>query len=76
MCGIAGWYNRRGRPVDPAAFAAMSAALIHRGPDDHGIWYEGSIGLAHRRLAIRDLSCAGRQPMADRERTCRGDLQR
>lgn len=43
----------------------MSAALIHRGPDGEGSWLEGSVGLAHRRLAIRDLSDAGRQPMSD-----------
>ncbi len=55
MCGIAGWFNRNGRPVDAKALAAMSAALFHRGPDGDGLWTEGAIGLAHRRLAIRDL---------------------
>src|SRR3954471_11584881 len=65
MCGIAGWFNRGGIPVDTKALAAMSAALIHRGPDGDGLWSEGAIGLAHRRLAIRDLSLNGRQPMAD-----------
>jgi asparagine synthase (glutamine-hydrolysing) len=65
MCGIAGWFNRGGRTVDAKALAAMSAALIHRGPDGDGLWSEGAIGLAHRRLAIRDLSPNGRQPMAD-----------
>jgi asparagine synthase (glutamine-hydrolysing) len=65
MCGIAGWFNRRGRLVDVDALMAMSVALIHRGPDSDGLWRDGTIGLAHRRLAIRDLSVNGRQPMAD-----------
>jgi asparagine synthase (glutamine-hydrolysing) len=47
--------------------ADMSDAMLHRGPDDHGLWAAGHIGLAHRRLAIRDLSVAGRQPMSDVE---------
>ncbi|WP_442868992.1 asparagine synthetase B family protein, partial [Bradyrhizobium sp. CCBAU 21359] len=43
----------------------MSAALVHRGPDGESTWLDGPVGLAHRRLAIRDLSDAGRQPMLD-----------
>ncbi len=44
---------------------AMTAALIHRGPDEQGIWVDQGAGLAlgHRRLSIIDLSPAGRQPM-------------
>jgi asparagine synthase (glutamine-hydrolysing) len=42
----------------------MSAAMAHRGPDDHGAFVDGPLGLVHRRLAIIDLSPAGHQPMA------------
>lgn len=43
----------------------MAAALVHRGPDDQGVWLDevAGLALAHRRLAIIDLSPAGRQPM-------------
>jgi asparagine synthase (glutamine-hydrolysing) len=41
----------------------MADAIAHRGPDSHGIWLEGQAGLAHRRLAIVDLTPSGAQPM-------------
>jgi asparagine synthase (glutamine-hydrolysing) len=65
MCGIAGLFCRDQRAADRATITAMSNALVHRGPDGEGFWLDGSIGLAHRRLAIRDLTDAGRQPMLD-----------
>lgn len=48
---------------------AMAAALAHRGPDDEAFHRDGSLGLAHRRLAILDLSPAGRQPMSNEDGT-------
>jgi len=43
----------------------MCAAMVHRGPDDAGIWHDAGagVGLGHRRLSIIDLSSAGHQPM-------------
>lgn len=43
----------------------MSARIAHRGPDDHGVWLDTSVGVAlgHRRLSIVDLSSMGHQPM-------------
>ena len=65
MCGIAGKVNLDGRPVDTGRLAAMARALAHRGPDDEGVYADGPVGLAHRRLSIVDLSPAGHQPMSD-----------
>jgi asparagine synthase (glutamine-hydrolysing) len=46
----------------------MADAIARRGPDDHGVWVDTDAGvaLAHRRLAIVDLTPAGHQPMLDR----------
>jgi asparagine synthase (glutamine-hydrolysing) len=66
MCGIVGVAIREGRG-DREALIAMRDTMTHRGPDDAGAWWssDGRMGLAHRRLAIIDLSSAGRQPMGD-----------
>jgi asparagine synthase (glutamine-hydrolysing) len=65
MCGIAGFV---GKPMANAdqVLARMTQALVHRGPDDSGIWIDRDAGVAlgHRRLSIIDLSAAGHQPMA------------
>ena len=44
----------------------MAAKLVHRGPDDAGLWsdLEARVCLGFRRLAIMDLSSAGHQPMS------------
>ena len=65
MCGIAGIFHLDGRDVDPAVLTRMTGVLSHRGPDAGETWHDGAIGFGHRRLAIRDLSAAGRQPMHD-----------
>lgn len=65
MCGIAGQVTADRRPVDGRIIAAMGTRLRHRGPDDHGLYLKGHVGLAHQRLSILDLSPAGRQPMSN-----------
>ena len=60
MCGIAGII---GRDANAEMAQAMSDRLIHRGPDGEGTWLAPGVALAHRRLAILDLSAAGAQPM-------------
>ena len=62
MCGIAGELSFNA-PVDPRVIRDMTNAIMHRGPDDEGLYCEGRIGLGHRRLAIIDLSPSGHQPM-------------
>ena len=47
----------------------MGDSLAPRGPDGHGVWIDGDIGMVHRRLAVIDLSDAGAQPMRDGELT-------
>lgn len=65
MCGLAGVLRTDGQPVAAATLAAMSSSIAHRGPDGEGLWTEGPLGFAHRRLAIIDLSPAGHQPMTN-----------
>lgn len=65
MCGIAGFLTLTVDGMAELHLRSMADAIAYRGPDDDGIWSDdaGGIGLAHRRLAIVDLSPAGRQPM-------------
>jgi asparagine synthase (glutamine-hydrolysing) len=67
MCGIAGVLNSSAstRSSLERDALAMAKSLVHRGPDDHGIWTDPDAGIAltHRRLSIVDLSPAGHQPM-------------
>ncbi len=64
MCGIAGRYNfASGLPVDHSMIQRMCDLIAHRGPDGDGVWTDGPVGLGHRRLAVIDLSAAGKQPM-------------
>lgn len=65
MCGIAGCFGKGGQNDLTNVAARMAKSLSHRGPDDSGVWVDASAGiaLAHRRLAILDLSPAGHQPM-------------
>jgi asparagine synthase (glutamine-hydrolysing) len=69
MCGIAGHFDterRTGAETMRQIAQRMGDALTHRGPDAGAVWVDndGGVALAHRRLAIIDLSPAGAQPMA------------
>ncbi len=69
MCGIAGVVEfNRGPEVDPQVLRRMCAAMVHRGPDDEGIYTDGRVGLAMRRLSIIDVA-AGHQPLSNEDGT-------
>jgi asparagine synthase (glutamine-hydrolysing) len=67
MCGICGIASANG-PADPRRLEAMSATLVHRGPDSDGTLVDGPVALAARRLAIIDLE-TGDQPIANEDGT-------
>lgn len=68
MCGITGLIASTGR-LSEQDLAASLAAQQHRGPDGQGAWTDGTCALGHLRLAIIDLSPAGRQPMSNEDGT-------
>ena len=65
MCGIAGFYTPEPPRDARETLQRMNDTIVHRGPDAHGQWFDPvrGVGLAHRRLAIVDLTEEGRQPM-------------
>ncbi|PKL57157.1 MAG: asparagine synthase (glutamine-hydrolyzing) [Methanomicrobiales archaeon HGW-Methanomicrobiales-6] len=67
MCGIAGQLHLAGGAADPELVRRMSDLIRHRGPDGDGIYVDGMVALAHRRLAIIDLSEEGHQPMQNED---------
>lgn len=72
MCGIAGFFTPavRATPEEILALSQkMGQSLFHRGPDGGDSWVDATcgLGLAHRRLAIIDLSEAGHQPMTSHD---------
>lgn len=68
MCGICGLLSLSGADVDVRVLEEMNRTLVHRGPDSGGVFVEGSVGIAARRLAIIDL-VQGDQPIANEDGT-------
>ncbi|MCE9590363.1 MAG: asparagine synthase (glutamine-hydrolyzing) [Planctomycetes bacterium] len=70
MCGIVGILKARPSnniESEKKTLVAMRDRMVHRGPDDAGIWTDGRCILGHRRLSIIDLSPAGHQPMGNED---------
>ena len=68
MCGIAGILSLDRQPVDPDDLQRMCDAIIHRGPDDEGYYFEPGVGLGMRRLSIIGLD-TGHQPIHNEDGT-------
>ena len=65
MCGIVGIISKTRIEKESIKdiIEKMNNTLIHHGPDAEGYYYGDNFVFAHRRLAIVDLSDAGKQPM-------------
>ena len=65
MCGVTGLFGPIKNYSLKDVAELMTGSLVHRGPDDDGVWLDADsrIALGHRRLAILDLSSQGHQPM-------------
>src|SRR5262245_32775479 len=69
MCGVAGIVDSHGlAPCDLDRVVRMRDSLVHRGPDDAGLFSDGLAALGHRRLSIVDLA-GGAQPMSNEDQT-------
>jgi asparagine synthase (glutamine-hydrolysing) len=68
MCGIAGIFDLKDkREINQDLLISMRDSMVHRGPDEAGIYLDRGIGLAHRRLSIIDLS-SGQQPLSSNDK--------
>lgn len=77
MCGICGELNMDGQPVDREEFGRRNDVLVHRGPNDAGVFVDKNIALGNRRLSIIDLE-TGTQPIPNEDRSiwvvCNGEI--
>jgi len=69
MCGIVGVLRADGVCVSESLLSEMRDTLVHRGPDDAGLYLKGPVGLGMRRLSVLDLTPAGHQPMSNHDGT-------
>src|ERR1017187_6076552 len=68
MCGIAGIVDESRDPRATEIVGRMCDCLVHRGPDDSGVYANGSVVLGHRRLSIIDVG-GGHQPLSNEDGT-------
>jgi asparagine synthase (glutamine-hydrolysing) len=68
MCGIAGIVNSEPGGVEAATIQRMCQSVVHRGPDDEGIFVKDGVGLGVRRLSVIDLA-GGHQPVFNEDKS-------
>jgi len=68
MCGICGIFRKDGKPADVDLIGRMCSVMLHRGPDDEGMYVNGPVGIGMRRLKIIDLA-TGHQPIHNEDKT-------
>ena len=68
MCGICGYTGIRGISADQDVVRRMCRTLIHRGPDEEGVWVNHDVAIGMRRLKIIDL-VTGSQPIFNEDKT-------
>ncbi len=67
MCGIIGFINLDPeRQADQSTARRMAAAILHRGPDDEGFYFNRNVAMGMRRLSIIDLA-GGHQPISNED---------
>jgi asparagine synthase (glutamine-hydrolysing) len=64
MCGWLAMWRPGGALPDDGVLGRLRDVMAPRGPDEAGLWRGGDVALAHRRLAVIDVSPTGRQPLA------------
>ena len=68
MCGIVGIVNNGERAAERGIVEKMNRAILHRGPDDDGFYFNENVGFGMRRLAIIDIA-HGKQPIHNADKT-------
>lgn len=70
MCGVCGFFAVPTASISPVQLDRMVDAMVHRGPDDRGVFYRHWAGIGFRRLSILDVA-GGHQPMSSEDGSVR-----
>ncbi len=70
MCGVCGFFAVPTASIGPVQLDRMVDSMVHRGPDDRGVFYSNWAGIGFRRLSILDVA-GGHQPMSSEDGSIR-----
>jgi asparagine synthase (glutamine-hydrolysing) len=68
MCGFVALYQKKDQPIEVETIKKMTETIIHRGPDEEGIYVDKQVGFGFRRLSIIDIE-RGTQPLSNENKT-------